>query len=51
MENLTEDGELSVFFCNSDDKETPLFISEHYFTKKKLKISAFSLKPVTNLFS
>ena len=32
-------------------KELSLFISEYCFAKKELKISAFSLKSVTNLFS
>ena len=50
VDKLTELLEL-LFFCNSDSKELSLFISEHVFTKKELKISAFSLKLVTNLFS
>ena len=49
VDKLTELLEL-LFFCNSDSKELSLFISEHVFTKKELKISAFSLKLVTNCF-
>ena len=51
LQNVTEQREFFVFFIISDGKELSLFISEHCFAKKELKISAFSLKSVTSLFS
>ena len=42
---------MSVFFIILDGKELSLFISEHCFAKKELKMSAFFLKSVTSLLS
>ena len=39
VENFTELRELSVFFIILDEKELSLFISEHCFAKKELKMS------------
>ena len=45
------DSNLCVFFERTEGRSLLVFIREHYFAKKLLNISAFTLKLVMNLSS
>ena len=50
-EKLPFESNFPVIKGKSDDNVLPLFINEHCFPKKELKISLFSLKSAINLLS